>query len=75
MILSQEAYGRLRVDEERRALARLSPAESLAIAMALCTSDFAASLTIPPEPRGENFARKLRPPADRLEAAWAAFRQ
>ena len=74
MILSREAYQRLRVDEERRALARLSAVESFGIAMALWTSSFAAAVAIAPEPRGENFARRLRVPAERLDVAWAAFR-
>jgi hypothetical protein len=72
MILDPAAYARLRFDEERRALAALSPDESLVLGADLWTSSVAAHVRFAPEARPESLARRLRVAPARLAAAWAA---
>lgn len=59
MILSRDAYARLRAAEERAALSRLTPEESLALGEALWTSSLVSTRPIVPEPRGLSFGRRL----------------
>ncbi len=75
MILDPAAYARLRLDDERRALAALSPDESLALGADLWTSSVAEHVRFAPEARPENLAMRLRVAPARLAAAWATAKR
>ena len=60
MIRDLEAYERIRVAEELRALRKLTEEESIAIAEALLTSSLMAQFNFTDAPRPLNLVRSLR---------------